>query len=1158
MQSKDDILKQRSNLSAAKRELLEKRLRRDKTAAPQVQMIARRSEQDAAPLSFAQQRLWFLDQLEPGSAGYNLPGALRLCGPLDVAALERSLNAIVARHEALRTSFGYKSSGDDDEPVQIIAPTLHMALPVIDLSTVPQATREAVVLDHALREAQQPFDLATGPLLRTAVLRLTPEEHVLLVTFHHSIADGWSQGIFIQELTTCYAAFVAGQTPTLPALPIQYADYAVWQRQTLQGAVLDAQVQYWRSRLADAPPLLDLPTDHPRPPIQSFSGALHTFNISRQVADGVMAVGAQEDATLFMTLLAAWQALLARYSGQDDIVVGTPIAGRTRAETEGVIGMFVNTLVLRSNLRGQPSFRELVARVREVCLGAYAHQDLPFEQVVEALQPARSLSYAPLFQVLFALQNAPMPPFALAGLTLSEVPIESGTAKFDLSLSFQEQADGLAGMIEYNTDLFEPATIERMAGHFQALLAAVVADPALPLPKVALLTPAEREQILIEWNATEQVYGTELCLHRLIETQVDRSPDAVAVVYDDDCLTYNELNRRANQLAHFLRTQGVGAEVLVGIAVERSVELVIGLLGILKAGGAYVPLDPSYPQERLAYMLGDARVPILLTQMHLLPGLPPVEAKVVCLDSDWSTIAQHSMANPSGVDNLDQLAYMIYTSGSTGEPKGALNTHRAICNRLLWMQDQYRLDEQDRVLQKTPFSFDVSVWEFFWPLLTGAQLMVARPDGHKDPAYLLDLIVRTEITTLHFVPSMLQIFLEQADVERCTSLRRVICSGEALSYDLQQRFFARSTAELHNLYGPTEAAVDVTAWACERDSKRQVVPIGRPVANTRMYILDRQLQPVPIGVTGDLYIGGVQVGRGYFNRFTLTAEKFIPDPFVGSADGQRKHVTAISSSARLYRTGDLARYWADGTIEYLGRSDHQVKLRGFRIELGEIEHRLHQHPQVQAVAVILREVTPGDQRLVAYVVGKEQESQAEPNSEGLSVSELRSYLAQSLPEYMVPSAFVVLEQLPVTSNGKLDRRALPDPGGARPDLTPPFVAPRTATEEVLAGIWAEVLGLEKIGIHDNFFELGGHSLLATQVVSRTSSVFQVQLPLRQIFEQPNVAGLAALILQHADNQTRIEKTAQLWLRLAALSEDEVETRLAEKDFSSISREGQGE
>jgi amino acid adenylation domain-containing protein/thioester reductase-like protein len=752
----------------------------------------------------------------------------------------------------------------------------------------------------------------------------------------------------------------------------------------------------------------------------------------------------------------------------------------------------VNTLVLRTKFGGNPSFTDLLSQVREVALSAYAYQDVPFEQLVEQLQPERSLSYAPLFQVMFVLQNAPIPLLQLPGLTLTPLRVESFTAKFDLTLSLENSAQGLSGSIEYNTDLFDASTITRMVGHLQTLLQGLVANPDQKLKHIPLLSAAEQHQILSEWNNTLSDYPKQLCLHELFEQQVQKTPDAVAVVFSDKRLTYSELNTLANQLAHYLLELGVGPEVLVGVCVERSLEMVVALLGILKAGGAYVPIDPEYPQERLAYMLEDSQVKVLLTESKLVARLGEQQAHLVCLDTDWQAISNSSQENPRSGVLPNHLAYVIYTSGSTGKPKGAMNTHQGVCNRLLWMQQAYVLTPLDSVLQKTPFSFDVSVWEFFWPLLSGARLVVAQPGGHRDSAYLVKLIAQHQITTLHFVPSMLQVFLEEQGLSSCSCLRQVFCSGEALPKELQEKFFARLGCSLHNLYGPTEAAIDVTYWQCQPDSDLLTVPIGRPIANTQIYILDPHGKPVPVGVTGELHIGGVGVARGYLNRPQLTAEKFIPNPFASD-----------KASERLYKTGDLVRYLPDGNIEYLGRIDHQVKVRGFRIELGEIEAVLSQHPNVRQTVVIATQEMVGATRLVAYLVANQQPAP--------TIGELRSFLKQKLPEYMVPSAFVVLDSLPLTPNGKLDRKALPDPELAQPELEKTFVAPRTPTEEVLAQIWTQVLRLERVGVTDNFFDLGGHSLTATQLLFRVRNTFKVELPLHALLETPTVAGMAEAI-----------------------------------------------
>jgi amino acid adenylation domain-containing protein len=1060
--------------------------------------IRRISGQETLSLSYAQQRLWFLDQLEPNSSFYNIPAAVRLRGRLDLTALEQSFREVIRRHEALRTTFAVLAG----VPVQRIDTAPEFSLAVLDLSRVDEAEARRV----AAEESQRPFDLSTGPLLRASVLRLSEQEHVLLCTMHHIISDGWSMGVLIKELTTLYEAYATGQQSPLPELEIQYADYAHWQREWLRGEVLEKQLSYWKQQLAGAPAVLELPADYPRPAVQSFRGAHQSLTLSAELSNGLKALSQREGVTLFMTLLAAFETLLSRYSGQQEIVIGTPIAGRNRAETENLIGFFINTLVLRTDLSGNPGFEELLRRVREVTLGAYAHQEVPFEKLVEELQPERDMSRTPLFQVMLVLQNATATEVVkIEGLEVSGVGGESGTAKFDLTLSVSETGDGrLQALWEYNTDLFKSDTIGRMMDHFEVLLGAVVANPEQQLSKLKLLSDEEQEQILVHWNSTAVEYPRGKCLHQLFEEQVERTPGAVAVVYEGDQLTYNELNVKAQRLANHLKILGVGPESLVGLCVERSLEMMVGLLGILKAGGAYVPIDPSYPAQRLSFMLADAQVRVLLTQQRLVPSLPEHEATVVCLDGDWKAEASTHGDAECRV-TADNLAYMIYTSGSTGQPKGAMTTHAAICNRLLWMQEAFGLDATDTVLQKTPISFDVSVWELFWPLLTGARLVVARPGGHQENGYLVQLMAEQKVTTVHFVPSMLQAFVEEKRLGSCERLRRVICSGEALGKGLQDRFMKRvGWAELYNLYGPTEAAVDVTSWRC-RESDARAIPIGRPIANTSVYILDGEMNATPIGVSGELYIGGVGLARGYWQRADLTADRFVPHPH------------SAAPGARLYRTGDVAGLREDGAIEYVGRADNQVKLRGFRIELGEVEAALATHASVGEVAVVMREDEPGDNRLVAYVVHRDKKV--------VTAGELIEHLKGQLPEYMTPSRFVILAAMPLTPSGKLDRRALPAPDHSRPELEDRFVAPRTPIEEVLSGIWSEVLRVEEVGVNDSFFELGGHSLLATQVISRAREAFGVDLALRVLFEHPTVRRMARVVQQAQRDERGLEEPA---------------------------------
>ncbi|HEX6289049.1 MAG TPA: amino acid adenylation domain-containing protein, partial [Herpetosiphonaceae bacterium] len=920
------------------------------------------------PLSYGQRALWFVCQLDPDSTAYTIAHAVRVRSDLHGAALRRALEHLVARHAALRTTF----PAPHGEPLQQVHEQL---APAFSIEPLP---RDRSALDERLEiEAQRPFDLQRGPLLRVCLFSESDQEHVLLFVVHHIIADLWSLSLLIRELGALYAAETTGQAAALAPLTLQYTDYVTFQAELLASSAGRALRDYWLHQLADAPLVLDLPTDYPRPAIQTSNGATFPLRLDEALTRQLKALAQRSETTLYTLLLAAFQILLARYTGQDDLLVGSPTTGRSRRAFAELVGYLVNPVVLRANLAHDPPFLTFLAQVRQTVLGALDHQDYPLPLLVEQLQPARDASRSPLVQVMFVFQNEPLHgdgglamiavgaedgPIDLGGLTVEPLLLRQQAAQFDLTLTLTESRDALVGAWQYNTALFRPATIERMSGHFRTLLSQIVAQPEQRIAHLPLLTPSEQREIA-GWNATEIAAFKGLCLHHLLEAQAARTPDAIAVVADsperiERHLTYRELNQRANQLARYLRSLGVQPEAPIGVCLDRSLELVIGLIGVLKAGGAYLPLDPAYPAERLRFMLDDSQVSVVLTQQRLLhpedTRLPDCSARVVCLDADWPQIAGEPEDAPDVDLTPDNLAYIIYTSGSTGRPKGVMNTHQGICNRLLWMQQEYRLSAADRVLQKTPFSFDVSVWELFWPLLTGARLVMAQPGGHLDPAYLIDVIKRQQITTLHFVPAMLHVFLEQPDASTCTSVRRIMCSGEALPFELQERCFARLDAALHNLYGPTEAAVDVTFWRCNPHDQRRSVPIGSPVANTQIYLLDAHMQPVPVGVPGELHIGGVQLARGYLGRPALTAERFVPCPFAATPGG------------RLYKTGDRARYHEDGSIEFLGRSDHQIKLRGYRIELGEIEAVLRQHEAVREAVVLLR-----DERLVAYVVGNE-------------------------------------------------------------------------------------------------------------------------------------------------------------------------------------------
>ncbi|WP_437688570.1 amino acid adenylation domain-containing protein [Sorangium sp. So ce176] len=1346
---------------------------------------------DRPPLSPVQERLWFLEQLVAGAPVYHIAAALRLHGALDTSALEQAVTALVARHEALRTSFPTVAG----QPAQKIAQPGPVALPIKDLSALAEEDREPALQALLREEARRAFDLAEAPPVRWTLVRVSEREHALALTCHHLIVDGWSMNVLQRELSALYGALAAGRSPALAPLSLQPADHALWQRRNEQTATRERELAYWRERLKGPVPPLDLPTDRPRPSVQTYAGAREGLALPPELVARLGALGRRAGTTLFTTVAAGLFALLHRYTGQSDVCVGTPVATRSRAALQGVVGCFLNTLALRVDLAGNPSVAELLARVRAAVTEGQAHQEAPFEQVLQALSIERSLSRTPLFNVMLAMDPTPEPAPEIPGLSIDAQRVDTGTAQFDLVLNLALDGQGARGAWEYNTDLLDAATVARMTRHLLAILEGFVTRPESRLAELPVMDAAERRQVLVGWNATGRAYPEERRVHERFEAQAERTPDAVAVIFDEERLSYRALNERANQVAHALRKRGVGPDVLVAIAAERSVELVVGLLGVLKAGGAYVPIDPEYPADRIAFMLDDAAAPVLLSQRPVASRLPAHGAEVLCLDSERAEIDSEPTTNPAVAVSPDNLAYTIYTSGSTGRPKGAGNSHRGLLNRLQWMQERYGLTPDDRVLQKTPFSFDVSVWEFFWPLMTGACLVVARPGDHRDGERLVELITRHGVTTLHFVPPMLQAFLETPGASSCRSLRRVICSGEALPAELARRCFERlERAELHNLYGPTEASIDVTSWACQRQDTSGSVPIGTPIANTQIYLLDRHGQPVPAGVAGELHIGGVGLARGYNRRPDLTAERFVPDPFGPTPGG------------RLYRTGDLARYRPDGAIEFLGRLDHQVKLRGFRVEPGEIEAVLTSHPAARESLVALREDTPGDKRLVAYLVpdaerarpvrellrlereghladrprhelpngmaiihqnkgetdflygeifedeaytrhgitlrdgccvfdiganigmfalyvsracrgariyafepipplfevlrlnarihgvdaalfacglasveqqaeftyyphntaisgrfadaaddrevvktyvlnqqaisGKEtlseevldvllserlatqrfvcplrrlsdvirehgveridllkidaekseldiiggvdpddwrkieqivlevhdidgrlqqitallrahgyevaveqsrmlahtglydvyarRPSEHEPAtarkgalrdaertwaSPGRLVSDIRGFAATKLAEHMIPAAFVLLEELPLSPNGKVDRKALPAPRSTRSAAGRALVAPRTDLERAIAEVWQDVLSVPQVGVHDNFFDLGGHSLLLPRIHGRLRGMARGELPMLVLFQHPTIASLAEALSQ---------------------------------------------
>jgi amino acid adenylation domain-containing protein len=1058
------------------------------------------------PASLGQQRLWFLDQLDRAAgAAYHLASGWRLQGSLDPLALRAALDAIVARHAALRTSFALL----DGQPVQQIAPAdvgLHWV--EHDFTGLSAEAQREQIQELSAQEASEPFDLSAGPLIRGRLLRLAAQDHLLLITQHHIIFDGWSEKLLRRELAALYAAFSRGQENPLPALDIQYADYAQWQRQWLQGEKLQQQLQFWKSHLGGAPALLQLPTDRPRPAIQTYAGSMLALTLSPVLTAALRRLSRRHGVTLFMTLLAGWSALLSRLGGQSEVVIGTPVANRPRPEFEPLLGFFANTLALRVRLGEDPSVAELLRQIRTTTLEAYAHQDLPFAQVVEALQPTRSLSHNPIFQAMLAYHSTSREETPrLPGLTVSEFRPPHRSSIFDLSVWLRDVGERIEGLLEYATDLFEPATVERMVIHLQAVLEAMVEDDQQRISGLNLLSPAQRRQLLVSFNDTHTPYASGRCIHELFEAWAARAPDAVAALCEDGQLSYGELNRRANQVAHYLIGIGVRPDDRVAICMHRGLELVVGLLGILKAGGAYVPLDPAYPQQRLAYMLEDSEPVAVLTQPAVRATLPALERPVVSLDlqDTGSIIArapQHDPAASALGLTSSHLAYVIYTSGSTGLPKGVMIEHRSVVNLLTTMARTPGLHDSDVLLAVTTLSFDIAGLELYLPLISGARLLLASGSAAADAQALSQLIRQHAVTVMQATPATWRLLLENG--WQGSAELRVLCGGEALPAELAERLAAHNR-ELWNLYGPTETTIWSTMTRVTASEGTAIASIGRPIANTCIYVLDACGEPVPIGVCGEIHIGGAGVARGYLNRPELTADRFVPDHLSESPGG------------RLYKTGDLGRWRSDGNLEFLGRNDFQVKVRGFRIEPGEIEARLMQCRGVRQAVVVAREVGHDDQRLVAYL-------SAEPAAV-LSAAQLRGELSAMLPPYMLPSAFVMLESLPVTPNGKLDRGALPAPDQGLV-ASAEYEAPQGEMEIALARIWQRLLGLPRIGRHDDFFALGGHSMLVLKVVSAIQSECARSIPMGWMFQAPTLALLAALMQQ--------QQALQGWKHLAVM------------------------
>ncbi|AVO54973.1 non-ribosomal peptide synthetase [Ectopseudomonas mendocina] len=1079
-----DLARRFAGLPLPQRELFYRRLCAKGISFLQMPITRMCEGAGARPLSYAQQRQWFLWQLEPGSAAYHIPAALRLRGELDIEALKRSFAALVERHEGLRTTF--RQEGDETQQV------VHDHLPLEIREQSLGAVDEAALMTRIEEEVRVPFDLEHGPLLRVKLLRLAPDDHVLVLTMHHIVSDGWSTPIMVAELMQLYAGYREGRRVELEPLPIQYADYAVWQRGWMEAGERERQLGYWRQQLGGEQPVLELPTDRPRPAVQSTAGDSLQVELGEELGRSLKQVAQQHGVTLFMLMLASFQTLLHRYSGQNDIRVGVPIANRTRVETERLIGFFVNTQVLKAEFDLDTRFDALLQQVKRTALEAQAHQDLPFEQLVEALQPQRSLSHSPLFQVMYNHQAAGKDAtLELPGLYVEVLGRSSATAQFDLTLDTYESDDGLSASLIYATSLFERETVERLALHWRNLLEAICRDAGQRVGELALLDEAEHARLALGYQSAPS--AEPACLHPLVENQAARTPNATALACGEAELSYWELNRRANVLAHRLRAEGIGPDVLVGIAAQRNLELVVALLAVLKAGGTYVPMDPSYPAERLAFLAADSGIGLLLTQRSLLEHLPFGERLTsLCLD-DLNLFQGTPAAwdeNPENRTCPEHLAYVIYTSGSTGRPKGVGITHGALVNHMCWMQQRFQLAAHERVLQRTSTSFDASVWEFWLPLISGARLHLAPVELGTSLERLWALVEEQRINVLQMPPSLLQALLPFADENQLDSLRLLCCGGEALSGALLEQLGRRWNGELVNLYGPTEATIDACCFSTPVQKAGPSVPIGAPIAGVRMRILDNAGGVCPPGCRGELLIAGAALARGYLGRPGLTAERFVPDPY--------------GTGERIYRTGDLAKLGSDGLLEYLGRLDHQVKIRGFRIELGEIEVRLLEQVGVREAVVLTSDSASGKQ-LLAYIVPTDVAVLEGERRMALRDS-LKAVLRGVLPEYMVPNQWLFLEAMPLLPNGKLDRKALPAPDSS--ESQPLYMAPKTDLEQSLAAIWAEVLKLERVGRSDNFFELGGHSLLATQVLVRVREQLRLEMALKELFEFPVLAELA--------------------------------------------------
>ncbi|CAG0930627.1 enterobactin synthetase component F [Thermoflexales bacterium] len=1113
-----DSLDHSAKLSPQRHALIELLLKEKQTTAPQPASIQRWSDTQPAPASFAQQRLWFLDQLAPGDTTYNIFNLITCTGQLDLRALRASLNEIIRRHEPLRTLFVFANQLLS----QRVVPNLEMELPLVDLSELPYSDQSDLVERLADEEAHRPFDLSSGPLIRGNLIRLTAEEHVFMLTIHHIICDAWSMIIFMQEVEQLYKAFSTGQPSPLPDLTIQYKDFAAWQQSWLRAKGAESHLAYWKQQLSNAPSFFQLPGHYARPSMRTFRGASQKLTALSLLSEPLMALSQREGVTLFMILLAAFQVLLSRYTGRNDIIVGAPVAGRTRGELEGLIGLFVNMLVMRTRIDPDITFRDLLQQVRATCLEALAHQDLPFEKIVEELHPERSGGRTPLVQVTFVFQNIARTSTPTSDLILRHGKLGRSQARFDLTLLIEQQDRTLTGSLEYNQELFDGKIIAQIAESFQILLAAIVEDPEQNISTLPLLTHAEHQQLIVDWNTTQVKYPTASCVHELIEAQVRQSPDAIAAICEEQRLTYQALDYRANQLAHDLRQRGIGTEDRVGLFMEPSLEIIVGMFGILKAGAAYVPVDPVYPPARIQCIFHDAQISVVLTQMHLKDKLSDLSIPLVCLDSKQEAVELFHARTSSSHVSPENLMYILFTSGSTGQPKGVAIEHRNYLNYLYGVLHRLAISPGLDFATVSTFSADLGTMNIFCSLCTGGQLHLVTPERIFDPNLLADYFQRHPIDVMKIVPSHFESLLTANQLSSVVPHQRLVFAGEVCHWETVNKVHQMTPGTImQNHYGPTETAVSALSYLVPPEPIAQTtrtVPLGKPLGNVQAYVLDAHMLPVPVGAPGELYLGGPGLARGYFNYPGLTAERFVPNPF------------SRTLGDRLYRTGDITCYHSDGNLEFLQRADQQVKIRGFRVELGEIEATLLQHSSIRECTVDVQEDSRGEKHLVAYFIPRPSEGSS-GESQDLASSYLRSFLKQRLPAYMLPTAFIQLEVMPLTPNGKVDRRALPHFTSKQIRDEKNFVAPRTSAEEQMEKIWAEMLGLDQVNVSANFFEVGGHSLLAIQIAARVEEAFGVNLPVRYIFDKPTIAELSEavidIIVETADEQKLSQILAEI-------------------------------